>query len=292
MTSESKKAGLSPHSPPTKLGIIAGSKSLPLIFAREAREKGIRHLVAVGVPNETDPELTSLVDIMVWLRVGQLSKMIAAFVDNEIEHCVMLGQIAPRNLFEVRPDLRAMRLLLRLKEKNAHTLFGAIADELQSDGVRLIDPFPWLQSILATDSFALGPRLTREQQSDVEFGYRIAKQVSALEIGQTVVVKEGTVLAVEGFEGTDKCLERGGGLAGSKGGAVAVKVARHNHDMRFDVPCIGAQTTTVCIGAGISVLAVEAGKTFVLDRPEIEQQARKHRLAVVAVAAPAAAPGG
>lgn len=272
--------------PPTKLGIIAGSKSLPLIFAREARQKGVQRLVAVGFHNETDPELEPLVDTMVWLRVGQLSRMIAAFVDNAVEECVMLGQIAPRNLFDLRPDLRAMRLLLRLRAKNAHTLFGAIADELQSDGVRLIEPLPWLESIVATDSFALGPRLSTEQQSDVDFGYRIAKEVSALEIGQTVVVKDGAVLAVEAFEGTDKCLQRGGELAGPKGGAVAVKVARRNHDMRFDVPCIGAQTVATCIAAGISVLAVEAGKTFVLDRPQIKGQIEKRRLSLLAVGKP------
>ena len=261
--------------PPSDLGIIAGSKSLPLIFAREARQKGIRRLVAVGFRNETDPQIEPLVDTMIWLRVGQLSKMIAAFTDNGIRQCVMLGQIAPRNLFDVRPDLRAMGLLLRIKEKNAHTLFGALVNELKSEGIEVIEPTPWLQSILASASFHLWPELSAEQRSDVDFGYRIAREVSALDIGQTVVVKDGTVLAVEGFEGTDQCLERGGQLAGSKGGAVAVKLAKTNHDMRFDIPCIGARTVETCMNAGISVLAIEAGKTFVLDRPELEALLRK-----------------
>ena len=261
--------------PPSDLGIIAGSKSLPLIFAREARQKGIRRLVAVGFRNETDPQIEPLVDTMIWLRVGQLSRMIAAFTDNGIRQCVMLGQIAPRNLFDVRPDLRAMGLLLRIKEKNAHTLFGALVNELKSEGIEVIEPTPWLQSILASASFHLGPELSAEQRSDVDFGYRIAREVSALDIGQTVVVKDGTVLAVEGFEGTDQCLERGGQLAGSKGGAVAVKLAKTNHDMRFDIPCIGARTVETCMNAGISVLAIEAGKTFVLDRPELEALLRK-----------------
>jgi len=268
--------------PPTELGIIAGSKSLPLLFARHAREHGVRRLVAVAFQNETDPQIEALVDTTVWLRVGQLSKMIAAFVDQGIRHCVMLGQIAPRNLFEVRPDLRAMGLLLRLKEKNAHTIFGALIDDLASEGVQVIDPTPWMGPVMAKADFHLGPRLSAEQRADVEFGYRIAKEVSALEIGQTVVVKEGTVLAVEGFEGTDACLTRGGELAGSKGGAVAVKVAKHKHDMRFDIPCIGVNTVNTCIAARIAVLAVEADKTLVLEQEEIEQRLKKARLAIVA----------
>ena len=119
--------------------------------------------------------------------------------------------------------------------------------------------------------------------TDVEFGFRIAKEVSRLEIGQTVVVKDGTVLAVEGFEGTDKCLARGGGLAGSGGGAVAVKVAKERHDLRFDIPCLGPQTLETCAAAQISVLAFEAGKSLLLEQETCEQLARKHKIAVVTI---------
>jgi len=134
-----------------------------------------------------------------------------------------------------------MSLLFRLKEKNAHTIFGAIADELKKDGVELIEATPWLKSLMPQAGFHLGPELSDEKRADVEFGFRIAREVSRLEIGQTVVVKKGAVLAVEGFEGTDKCLARGGELAGKDGGAVAVKVAKVNHDMRFDIPCVGCR---------------------------------------------------
>jgi DUF1009 family protein len=146
----------------TDLGIIAGSKSLPLIFAREARAQGLRRLVAVGFRDETDPQLERLVDKMVWLRVGQLSKMIEALRENGIDRCVMLGQIAPRNLFDVRPDLRALGLLLRLKEKNAHTLFGAIIGELNKEGIQVVAPAPWLQSILAVKSLHLGGPVSKD----------------------------------------------------------------------------------------------------------------------------------
>ncbi|HCL91373.1 MAG TPA: DUF1009 domain-containing protein, partial [Verrucomicrobiota bacterium] len=167
---------------PDTLGIIAGNRSLPLLLAREARRQGVRRLVAVAVEGETDPALAALVDEIVWLKVGQLSRMIAAFTQRGVRHCVMAGQVAPRNLFDLRPDLRAMRLLLRLREKNAHTIFGAIAEELQRDGVELIEATPWLQPLMPGEGFHLGPRLSDAQRADVEYGFRIAKEVSRLEI--------------------------------------------------------------------------------------------------------------
>jgi UDP-2,3-diacylglucosamine hydrolase len=263
------------------LGIIAGNRSLPLLFAKQARAMGIKRLVAVAFENETDPALANLVDEIVWVKVGQLSKMISAFTDRKIRHCIMAGQIAPKNLFDLRPDLRAMALLFRLKEKNAHTIFGAIADELKKDGVELIAATPWLQPLMLAKGFQFGPKLSDDQQSDVQFGFRIAKETSRLEIGQTVVVKNGTVLAVEGFEGTDKCLARGGELAGKSGGAVAVKVARENHDLRFDIPCVGPKTLETCAAARISVLAFEAGKSLLLEQDSCEQIAKKNKISVM-----------
>src|SRR5580692_603093 len=122
------------------IGIIAGNRSLPLAFAEQARAQGVKRLVAIGFENETDPALAQKVDELVWLKVGQLSKMIAAFKERGVSQCVMLGQIAPKNLFDVRPDFRALALLMKLKEKNAHSIFGALADELKKDGVELIEP--------------------------------------------------------------------------------------------------------------------------------------------------------
>jgi len=268
---------------PASLGLIAGNRSLPLEFARRARAAGVGRLVAVAVENETDRALATLVDEIVWLKVGQLSKMISAFTSRGIKQCVMAGQIAPKNLFDLRPDLRAMSLLFRLKKKNAHTIFGAIADELKKEGVELIEATPWLKPLMPDAGFHLGPVLSDEQRADVEFGFGVGKEISRLEIGQTVVVKNGTVLAVEGFEGTDQCLARGGGLAGKDGGAVAVKVAKLNHDMRFDIPCIGPQTLEICIASGVAVLALESGKTLVLEREACEPLAKKNRLSVMTI---------
>ena len=265
------------------LGLIAGNRSLPLEFARQARAAGVKRLVAVAFEKETDAALAGLVDEIVWLRVGQLSKMISAFTDRGIRQCVMVGQIAPKNLYDLRPDLRAMSVLLRLKEKNAHTIFGAIAEELKRDGVELIEATPWLKPLMPQAGFQLGPKLSAEKQADVDFGFRIARETSRLEIGQTVVVKNGVVLAVEGFEGTDQCLARGGELAGRDGGAVAVKVAKPNHDMRFDLPCIGAQTLETCAASKIAVLALEAGKTLLLEQETCGQLAKKNRISVTTV---------
>jgi DUF1009 family protein len=262
------------------LGIIAGNRALPLLFAQHARRMGVKHLVAVAFEGETDPALAPLVDEIVWLKVVQQSRMISAFTDRGYRHCVMVGQIAPRHLYDLRPDLRAMGVLLRLKERNAHTIFGAIATELKKDGVEWVEATPWLIPLMPGAGFHLGPPLSADQRADVEFGFRTAKEISRLEIGQTVVVKDGAVLAVEAFEGTDRCLARGGELAGKDGGAVGVKVAKLDHDMRFDIPCIGPQTLETCAAAGISVLALESGKTLLLEQPACERLAEKNRLAL------------
>jgi hypothetical protein len=267
------------------LGIIAGNRSLPLELARGARSAGVRRLVAVGFEGETDPALKDLVDEVVWLRVGQLDRMIEAFTKRGVRQCVMVGQIAPRNLFDLRPDFRAVRLLWRLRERNAQTLFTAIGEELQKDGVTLVEATPWLRSLMPGPGFHLGRELSAEEQEDVRFGYRIAKEVSRLEIGQTVVVKRGTVLAVEGFEGTDRCLARGGELAGREGGAVAVKVAKEQHDLRFDLPCVGAATVETCVASGIGVLAFEPGRALLLERDSVEGLVRRKGFALLSTPA-------
>ena len=265
------------------IGIIAGNRSLPLLFARQARKTGVPRIVAVAFEGETDPTITALVDEVVWVKVGQLAKMISAFTDRGVKQCVMLGQIAPKNLYNVRPDLRGMAVLFKLKERNAHTIFSAIASELKKDGVELIEATPWLQPLMPGAGFHLGRKLSTSQREDVAFGFEMAKEISRLEIGQLVVVKEGTVLAVEGFEGTDKCLARGGELAGKNGGAVAVKVAKLNHDMRFDVPCIGPQTLEACARFGVAVLALEARKTLLLEREKCAELAERQRISVTTV---------
>jgi len=268
--------------PPT-LGLIAGGLSLPLEMVQLLRSAGVRKLVVVAFEGETDPALEVMVDELVWLRVGQLSKMIRYFKSHGVEQCIMAGRIAPKNLFDIKPDLRAASLLFRLKEKNAHTIFGGIGDELKKDGIDLIEAVPWIQDIMPGEGFLMGSPLKARQLDDVAYGFKLAKEVSLLDIGQSVVVKNGTVLAVEGFEGTDDCLSRGGQLAGKKGEAIGVKVAKLDHDMRFDIPCIGLQTIENCIQHKFRALAFEPGKIILLEQESIEQRVRKESFALLSV---------
>ncbi|MDA7622586.1 UDP-2,3-diacylglucosamine diphosphatase LpxI [Verrucomicrobia bacterium] len=268
---------------PSTLGLIAGGLSLPLEMVQLLRSAGVRKLVVVAFEGETDPALEVMVDELVWLRVGQLSKMIRYFKSHGVGQCIMAGRIAPKNLFDIKPDLRATSLLFRLKEKNAHTIFGGIGDELKKDGIDLIEAVPWIQDIMPGEGFLIGSPLKAKQLDDVAYGFKLAKEVSRLDIGQSVVVKNGTVLAVEGFEGTDDCLSRGGQLAGKKGEAIGVKVAKLDHDMRFDIPCIGLQTIENCIQHKFRALAFEPGKIILLEQESIEQRVQKESFALLSV---------
>jgi len=265
------------------LGLIAGNRSLPILLARQAKAAGVKRLVAVGFEGETDPALARCVDEMAWVRVGQLERLIRALRERGVRHCVMAGQIAPKRLYEGRPDLRALALLMRLKERNAHTIFGAVIEELRQEGIEVLAATPWLRPLMKGAGYRLGPDPTPEQWEDVSFGYRMAREIARLDIGQLVVVKQGTVLAVEAFEGTDRCLLRGGELAGPGGGAVAVKVAKEGHDMRFDIPCVGPATLETCAQAGVAVFAFEAGRSLVLEEETCGELARRHKISFLTV---------
>lgn len=260
------------------LGIIAGSGAYPLAMARAARAAGVSRLVAAAFQNETDPALATLVDEIEWMRVGQLGRMISFLKNRGAREAVMAGQIAPGNLFDLRPDLKALVLLGKLKRRNAESMFGAIADELAEAGVTLLPAWTHLESDLAPTGLIAGPRLNRREESDVEFGFEIAKEVSRLDIGQTIVVKGGTVLAVEGFEGTNEAIKRGGALG--RGDAVMIKVSKPGQDFRFDVPVIGPQTLATAHEARIRVIAVESGKTLLLEKEKLTALAEQHRISI------------
>lgn len=272
--------------PADTLGIIAGSGAYPRILAEAARRSGVRRIVIAAFENETDPHLAQLADRFEWMRVGQLGRMIRFFRQNDVPAAIMAGQIAPRNLFDLRPDLRALLLLGKLKLRNAESIFGAIADELAGEGVTLLPATTYLEDLLPAAGPVAGPAPDRKRMSDVEFGFRIAKEMSRLDIGQTVVVKRGTVLAVEAFEGTDECLRRGGALG--RGQATMAKVSKPGQDFRFDVPVVGTRTLETARTSGISTLVVEAGRCLLLEREALTRLCEEHRLTLYACAAPAA----
>jgi DUF1009 family protein len=267
---------------PDTIAIIAGNGAYPLLMARAARAAGVKRLAAAAFQNETDPALVSAVDEIEWMRVGQLGKMLAFLKKSGASHAVMSGQIAPTNLFALRPDMKALVLLAKLPERNAESIFGAIADEMAKAGVELLPATTFMDEYIAPAGHIAGPKLSQREEIDVAFGFRIAKQTSALNIGQTVVVKGGTVLAVEAFEGTNAAMQRGGELG--RGGAVMVKVSKPKQDLRFDVPVIGPVTIETAHAAKVRVLGVEAGRTLLLERRRLIALADERRISIFGVA--------
>jgi len=263
---------------PSQLAIIAGNGVYPRVVARAARAAGVRTIFALAFEGETDGELTQLVDEICWLRVGQLSRVLSTLRKGGITSAMMAGQIAPRNLFDLHPDWRALLLLAKLKHRNAESIFRAIADELEKIGVMLLPATTFLEDCLAEKDLIAGPRLSRREKSDIDFGWTIAQSIAALDIGQTVIVKNGTVLAIEGFDGTNETVRRGGALA--RGGAVMIKVAKPNQDIRFDVPVIGTETISVAAEAKIRVIALEAARTLLLEKAEVIRDARIAKISV------------
>ena len=262
----------------SSLGIIAGNGVYPIELAQRARAAGVQRIIVAAFENETRPELASLVDHIAWMRVGQLGKLIAYFEQSDVRNVIMAGQIAPKNLFDLRPDFKALLLLGRLKERNAETLFGGIADELAKSGVILLPATTFLEESLAPLGIIAGPKLKKRTLDDLAYGFRIAKETSRLDIGQTVVVRNGTILAVEAFEGTNDAMQRGGLLG--KGQAVMVKVSKPRQDFRFDVPVIGRQTLETAQTAGILAIGVEAGKTLLLERSQLLAEAASRKISL------------
>lgn len=261
------------------LGIIAGNGVYPRLLADAARKAGVKAIVAAAFTDETDQVLKQHVDVLEWMRVGQLGRLLKFFRGQNIQHAIMAGQIAPKNLFDLRPDLKALMLLGKLKERNAESIFAAIADELAKVDIDLLPATTFLEGSLASAGLIAGPKLSDRQEQDVELGWKVAKEIARLDIGQTVVVKNGTIVAVEALEGTNEAITRGGMLA--REGAVIVKVSKPNQDMRFDVPVIGVETVRVAVESKIGVIAVEAGKTLLLEREIVSNHAEAASISIV-----------
>jgi UDP-2,3-diacylglucosamine hydrolase len=272
------KLHISPMAGQSALGIIAGSGSYPFLVARSARQRGVSSIHIAAFENETLPELADHADSIEWMHVGQLGRLLRFFEKAGVREAIMAGQIAPKNLFDLRPDIQVLMVLSRLKRRNAETLFGALGDELAKAGVQLLPATTYMEDLLAVEGVIGGPKPKKRYLDDVAFGFEIAKEVSRLDIGQTVVVRSGTVLAVEGFEGTNETIRRGASLG--KQGTVVVKVSKPNQDLRFDVPVIGCETLEVAHAAGVKVIAVEAGKTLLLDRDALKALAEEKRITV------------
>ena len=273
---------------PDTLGVIAGLGSYPWQLARSAHAQGVKRVVAFAFKGETERVIAKHADEVVWMHLGSLQALLDAVQAKGVTKLVMAGQIKPTRLFNLRLDAKALAVLRTLKVRNAHTIFGAIGDELRAIGAELLPAYCFMETEMPAAG-TLGRRAPDEREAaDIRLGAKVAKITSGLEIGQTVVVKEGTVLAVEGFEGTDETILRAGRLGGP--GAVVVKVAKLGHDMRFDIPIIGLRTFKMLKKAKISCLAVEAKRTILLEREKLAAEADRLGIAFAAFDAAATEP--
>jgi DUF1009 family protein len=261
------------------LGIIAGNGNYPRLLADSARRVGVKRIVAAAFTGETDDRLTGKVDEIHWMRVGQLGKLINCFQKAGVADAIMSGQIAPKNLFDLRPDWKTLLMLSRLKRRNAESIFGAIGEELAKAKITLLPATSFLEEYLAQAGLIAGRRLTEREEEDVTYGFEIARETSRLDIGQTVIIRNGTVLAVEAFEGTNETIKRGGALGGKN--AIMIKVSKPNQDMRFDVPVIGVETVRVAAESNLRVIAVEAGRTLLLEKEALIVLATRSNVSIV-----------
>ncbi|MDB4353933.1 UDP-2,3-diacylglucosamine diphosphatase LpxI [Akkermansiaceae bacterium] len=263
------------------IGVIAGNGMYPETFINAAKKEGVK-LVVAAFKGETKEGLGAEVDVLDWFRVGQLGGIIKYFKKNGVEEAIMVGQIAPRNLFDLWPDLRTLKVLHSVKQRNAESLFGGIASEFGKDGIDLLPATTFLEDQMATEGEMFGPKLSDRGREDVAYGFSVVKQTSALDIGQSIVVRHGTVLAVEAFEGTDACIKRGGELGNGKE-VTLVKVSKPDQDMRFDVPVVGPKTIESCREAGVKTIAVEANKTLILGSDEVKAACEAGKITLVGV---------
>jgi DUF1009 family protein len=264
-----------------KLGLIAGNGKFPLLFATEARREGYT-VIAVAHRDETPGEIESLVENVTWIRVGQLGKIIKTFKAAGVTQVAMAGGIRKIKLFSnFRPDLRGVRFLTKVRSREDDALLRGVADELAQEGITVLESTVCLPDIVAKAGVLTDRAPSAAQWQDIRYGFRMAKEIGRLGIGQTVVVKGGVVAAVEAVEGTDAAIARGGSMTSS--GCVVVKVSKPRQDLRFDVPAVGLETIKNLHAVGGAVLAVEAEKTILLERDEMLREAGRCGVIVAAV---------
>ena len=265
--------------PDGRIGVIAGNGRFPIIFADNARKMGL-HVSAVAHEGETDPELEHHVDRIHWVKIGQLNKLINAFKGDGVRNVVMLGGIKKTHIYSnARPDFRVLALATKLVLWKDDDILRALAAELERDGITICESTFGLEGILVTEGTLTSRQPTKKEWVDIRYGWDVAKETGRLDIGQCVVIKDRVVVAVEAVEGTDEAIKRGGALA--KDGAVVVKRSKPQQDLRFDLPAVGPRTIEVMQSVKASVLAVEAGRSVMLDREQLLSQAEAAGIAVI-----------
>ena len=264
-----------------RIGLIAGNGNFPLLFAKAARRRGDK-IVAVAIKEETSKRLVKYVDTIHWIGVGELNKLFQIFRKGKINRAIMAGQIRPSFLFNNISMDREFKILLEsVKDKKADSLLGAVAKRLGEMGITLINSTTYLLDFLPSEGVLTSRSPTSKEWQDIQFGKKVAKQIAGIDIGQTVVVKDKAVLAIEAMEGTDETILRGGKLG--NGYAVVVKVSKPRQDMRFDIPVVGPRTIDSLVTSRAKVLAIEAKKTLLIDKGRCIKKANSHGIAIVAI---------
>lgn len=268
-----------------KLGLIAGSGELPFAVAAEARAKGYR-VTAFGLDSITDAALGSAADEIQWLNIGKLGALIDALKKSGITEAVFAGKVHKSVIYrgKVIPDMRLVRLLFGLKDRSDDSIMLAITGELEGEGIRLLNTTDFTTNLMAPEGVLTKKKPSEDDYRDIAFGWRIAKEMGRLDIGQTVVVKNQAVMAIEAIEGTDEAIRRGGSLAHE--GAVVIKISKPQQDMRFDVPVVGTETLRSMASVKARVLAIEAEKSILLNRDAFVREATKHGIVVVGYRGP------
>jgi len=263
-----------------KFGLIAGNGKFPFMVVDGARRSGVP-LVVAAIREETDPEMDQRAEHVKWVGIGQLGRMIRFFKEEGVEKAIMAGQVKHVQIFSrAVPDARMLKVLLKLPRRNTDALIGAIASELQSEGIELVDSTCFLQDSLPKSGTLTRREPSKQEREDIEYGLEIAREIARLDLGQTIVVRGKACVAIEAMEGTDETIKRAGRLV--NGRLTVVKVAKPDQDMRFDVPVVGVPTIEAMVEAGATCLSITAGKTLMFDRDEMIRTADKNKIVILA----------
>ncbi len=266
-----------------RLGLIAGNGQFPLILCATARAQGIE-VIAVAHQGETPPGIHDHASHVTWVRVGELGRIIATFHETGVTQAVMAGGIYKTGaLTQIQPDARGLAFISQLPNLKDDVILRGVAQELEDEGITIVESTRFLSSLVPQEGLLTQAEPDARQWQDIRLGVAVAKEIGRWDIGQSVVVKRGTVLAVEGVEGTNATIQRGGSAGGA--GSVVVKVSKPQQDLRFDVPAVGPDTITVMHAVQAAVLAIEAGKTLMIERSTLLERAQAAGVRVVAVKA-------
>lgn len=264
-----------------RIGLLAGAGELPIEFLKSAKRKGVR-VTTFAITGLTDRRVEELSEEVIWIKPIKLGKFLKELKKSSVREIAVLGKVEHKEALKLKNlDLTAIKLIAVLRDLKPESLIKGIFKEIEKTGVKVISPESFLKHLLIPPGTVLGPQPDKETLKDMKFGMEIAKRIAEMDIGQTVVVKKGTVIAVEGVEGTDRCIERGAEL--SSGGFVVCKAARPHQDMRIDVPTVGEKTVKLVKELGGKGIAVEGNKTFIITPDRIGEFCKRQKLPLIAL---------